>query len=190
MKISRKMNKFVVSFLATTLSIIMFVTSASALTPITYNGYFEHEGVIEALEYINWDPRDKRKFLSFGLDLLCYECENVDYVQVSMSAMAGYYSSVTAEEHFDYDSDSRTNSFYPWNTEDSDEFIIYITDFDNRYPKTELIVTILFEIFYSNGDRETYQYEHSATIIGEQMINTEPRITEHVYIFNVDNENQ
>lgn len=190
MKNSRKIKRFLVSVLTITLSIIMFVTSASALTPITYNGYFEHEGVVEAYEYINWDPRENRNFLSFGLDLACYECENVDSVRVSMSIMAGYYYSVTSERYFDNDSDSLTDTFYPWNTEESDEFLFYINDFYNSHAKTELIVNILFEIIYCNGDIESYQYEHKATIIGEQMINTEPRITEHVYIFNVDNENQ
>jgi len=189
MKISRKMKKFFVSFLTSALSIIMLVTQVSALTPISYMGHFEHEGVVEAFEYISWDPRENREYLSFGLDLVCYECENVDSVRVSMSYDVGYYSSITANDHFDADSDSSTGAFHPWDTEDSDEFLFYIYNFDNSCAKTEIIINILFEIIYINGDIESYQYEHAATIIGEQMINTQPIITEHIYIFNVDNEN-
>lgn len=189
MKNSRKIKKILLSIITATLSIIMCVIQASALTPITYTGYFEHEGVIEASEYINWDPRIKREFLSFGLDLFCYECENVNSVKVSMSYNVGYYSSITTNVHFDSDSDSSTDTFHPWDTEDSDEFLFYIYNFDNSCAKTEIIINILFEINYINGDIESYQYEHKATIIGEQMINTQPRITEHIYIFNVDNEN-
>lgn len=189
MKKSRKFKKLFIAFLAATLSIIMFATQVSAASVVSYSGYFEHEGVVDAFEYICWDPREDFEYIMFALDLVCYECETVDRVEASMAYNVGYYLSETDDDPASTNSVSTDGSFYPWNTEDSDELILYIRDFDNSYAKTELLLIIYLEIFYINGDRETYLYEHKAEIIGDEMINYDPQIIEHIYIFNVDNEN-
>lgn len=156
MKISRKMKKFFVSFLAATLSIIMFATQTSALNEQTVSAEFEHVGVVDALETMTWDP-DRNWFL-FSVDLTCYEHSDVDYVEASLELKVEYPSS-SVPEYYD-----QADVFTYLNTDDSDELLISITNFDQGYDSIDITATITYEIFYDDSTSILYEYEYDAIV--------------------------
>lgn len=156
MKISRKMKKIFVTFLTATLSIIMFVTSTSATNIVSYSEYFEHEGVVDAIESMGWYQTRNR--FSFGVDLECYECDNVDYVYAKLELTVTYPSSPTDEEY----SDVTFGYYTPDNTWDSDELSITVSNFDRDYEIVNVLADITYEIHYDNGVIEQYVYTYNA----------------------------
>ena len=174
MKISRKMKKILVTFLATTLSIIMFVTSTSAANIVSYREYFEHEGVVDAIESMGWHKI--RNMFSFGVDLECYECDNVDTVYASLAWDIYYPSSSEPESH------ELDDFFTPENTWDSDELGFTITDFACSYDTISIDTEITYCILYDNGDMEMYVYIYDIDLVDNYLDYTRDRIL-HAYIY-------
>lgn len=161
MKISNKMNKMkklFVTILATTLSIVMFMTSASAADYVSYIEHFEHEGVVEAYESISWH-KNRNMFL-FAVDLECYECDGVKDVFASLKWRILSPSSEATDFEFD------AGSFTPENTWDSDELQFYITNFACGY---EIYAEIKYNIAYDNGISEEYLYGYTINSLDDTL---------------------
>lgn len=187
MKISRKMKKFFVTFLAATLSIIMFATQVSAWDVVSYYEDFEEEeDILSAREAIVWDiTRDK---LVFAIDVECYEHDDVDYVLVSLDLTASYYLWATDTLYFDsvYLNDNRELTYL--NTWDSDEVTVMISNFERTgiFDKIEIDAYVRYEINYNNGDKESYEYRHVAVLLDGEDFSWNRNHTAHVYIYPVD----
>ena len=177
MKISRKMKKFFVSFLTATLSIIMLVTQVSALNIVSCREYFEHEGVVDAVESMSWNIT--RNIFSFSVDLECYECDNVDIVQ-SMLELYVYYPSSQTPVYY-----NRVGDFVSEDTWDSDELLIDISNFDRGYDLVGVWAEITYNIIYDNGDMDLYVYTYEAYVTCDD-IEYERNRELHAYIYAED----
>lgn len=173
MKISRKMKKIFVTFLTATLSIIMFVTSTSAANIVEY---FEHEGVVDAIESMGWNRT--RNMFSFGVDLECYECDNVDYVYAKLELTVKYPLSPTDEEY----SDDTFGYYTPDDTWDSDELSITVSNFDRDYEIVNVLADITYEIHYDNGVIEQYVYTYNAVAYDGEIYHLREEDV-HTYFF-------
>ena len=163
MKLSRKMKKFFVSILTATLSIIMFATQTSALNVQTRSAEFTEEAeIVQALETISWVP--DRNWLLVGVDLECYECDNVDYVQASLEFKVEYPSSSVPVLY------NRAGVFTHLDTWDSDELAITITNFDRDYDIIQMEATIIYEIYYDDGQSTLYEYKYDAILFYGDLI--------------------
>lgn len=183
MKNSRKIKKVLVSILTATLSIIMFVTQVGALDAVTYNATFEEEAeIVSASEYMIWDYHERRNFLSVGVDLECYECDNVEYVTVSVGVAVGYLASPTAVNFSYVTSDSDSGSFTYLDTDESDELIVNIYNIDRGYYETVISAVIQYDIVYDNGDVEYYEYTYTASIINGEDFDCERILTYYEYV--------
>lgn len=182
MKISNKMKKLFVTILATTLSIVMFMTSASAADMISSTKQFSHPDVLSAYHTVVWDTRPNRRALTFSIDLECYENEDVEEVIVEVSYDA-YYPSRTNPIISDLDN-TQSGTFNESNTEDSDEIIINIPDYGFGHYNIEVIVTVNYDIHYYNGLIITYEYRNTIIIDYGELSHVQTLITYH---YNDDN---
>lgn len=184
MKNSRKIKRFLVSVLTVTLSIIMFVTQTSAANVVTYNAEFaERAEIVQAYEYITWDSRRNR--FTVATDLECYECDDVEYVYAELVLDVYYPSDFITEIDEDDDHDYESDGIYTYlNTEDSDELIFTIANFDCGYDEIEVVAEITYMIAYYNGVYELYQYRHTATVAGDDLSHERLLL---LYVYNDDN---
>ena len=163
------MNKIkrIISFvLAFTLSIIMFSFQICADTPVTYRAQFEHEAV-DSFEYMTWDSHPRRNWLMFGIDLTCYECDSVDSVKVSVGLMVAYLSSSTDSAFSDSELVTTSETFTYLNTDDSDELLITIQNFDRGYDITLIYATVIYELYDGDSVVAEYSYSYEAYVINE-----------------------
>lgn len=174
MKISRKMKKFFVSFLTAALSIIMLVTQVSALNIVSYREYFEHGVIVDAVESMSWNIT--RNIFSFGVDLQCYECDNVNFVYARLDLTIMYPSSSTSEEYYD-------SGFFTFeDTEDSDELLIDIPNFDRGYDSVVIGAEITYAIEYDNGYTDLYLYTYDIEVTSDD-IDYERNLTYYYYLY-------
>lgn len=165
MKIARKMKKFFASFLTITLSVIMFVTQTSASSIYTKSAVFaERPSIVTAIETITWDP--EHSWFIFGIDLACYESGDVDYVEADLRVKIKYPTSATPDLY------TRSGIFTYLNTDDSDELLIHLDEFDTGSYPVIITVDISYEIFFDNGTTDLYKYKYNATLFNSTFDST------------------
>lgn len=165
MKISRKMKKFLLTFLAGTLSIIMFATQVSASNIVSYVEYFEHDAV-DSLESILWDS-DRDRFI-FALDLTCYESDDVECVKANLELIIQYPESPTNEIY----QDDASGDFTPENTWDSDEIMLSFSNFSRGYDVITVHAYITYEIHYNDEDVQEFLYQYNILIYNNNLTYT------------------
>lgn len=156
MKISRKMKKFLVSFLTVTLSIIMFVTQTSALSTFPISEWFIQNGEVNALEHMAWSSN--RNVLTCSVDLTCYENDNVDRVFARLDLwVTDTSSSSPAEPYYD---DYTSGNYDYLNTWDSDELILCASNFNPNLNRYFINAKIKYIIYYNDGGFEEHEFEY------------------------------
>ena len=153
MKISRKMKKLFVAFLAATLSIVMVVTSAGAINAQTCSYWVEHEDFDAFVQMTWYDDSDE---LQLSVDLTCYEDTNIANVSVALEVIIFYNIFTGPDLTMDYERTTHSDTFSPDATWDSDEIIIDFTNFERgcAYSETNSIdieVEIICNITYTDG---------------------------------------
>ena len=188
MKISRKMKKFFVSFLTAALSIIMLVTQVSAWNVVTYDANFEEESeIVQANEYMTWNIT--RNMLSIGVDLDCYDHEDVENVHATLNVFVSYYVFSTDTLYTDFVHEFKYATLTPEESWDSDELLVIVQNFERGYEKVEIMAEITYDINYYNGNTERYVYQHNAYLYDGETFTWHRDHTAHVLIFPTDNEN-
>ncbi|MGM9641647.1 MAG: hypothetical protein ACI3XI_00415 [Eubacteriales bacterium] len=160
MKISYKMKKLFVTILATTLSIIMFMTSASAINIVTISEEFtDDEEVVYALEYFAWDK--DRHWLTVAVDLCFNEEDTLNEVDASLEL---WISNTSSSPTTPYYHKFIFGSYNCSNTCDSDELLLFITDFNPNFERHFINAQIAYTVYYDDGNIQEYLYEYFVMI--------------------------
>lgn len=156
MKNKFKTKKLFVSSLAVILSMIVFMMSTNAaFWPVNIYEVFEYENEMPASEFIYSNMDNNRLYVV--IDLSCYNSTMIDQIYAGLDVKVSYYNALSGNPATSTRS-TAGDTFYSYETEDSDEMILYINNYDRGFSYVVIEVTVTYTLYFFNGGSDTCSY--------------------------------
>lgn len=151
----RKFKKIFVILIAVVLSVAICMVSISAFNVVEV---FEYDNELYAVETIS--VNEDNNILSVAIDLSCEDTVELSRVYAELDVTVLYYGNPPSSPITSYrETDGRM--VYPNETEDSDEVLVTITNYDRGYPNIVITVIVTYTLYFTDNSNEIYSYEYT-----------------------------